>query len=41
LRALYALFGLAPAVLFVTAFLMWRKKLKRSEQLRDAAPLSG
>lgn len=40
LRALYAVFGLAPAMLFATAFLMWLRKLKRSEQLAARAPLS-
>lgn len=31
LRLAYAVFGLAPALLFLTAFLMWLYKLKRSE----------
>jgi uncharacterized iron-regulated membrane protein len=29
LRLLYAVFGLTPAALFLTAFLMWRSRLKR------------
>ncbi len=32
LRALYAIVGLAPAALFVTAFSMWLRKLKRSKR---------
>jgi uncharacterized iron-regulated membrane protein len=34
LRLAYAVFGLAPALLFLTAFLMWLYKLRRNETLK-------